>query len=416
MTATRQRRLLTATAAVGLAGLALAGCSTPSESETEQIELVLQITPTANMPEETWEGFLEQFEEENPDIRITTIVPPQEGGAPAFTRQLVAAGTPPDMTMSPGLNADFYELLLPFELTDEIKAIDGYEQIMSDGEMYQLPSFAVQPVSLVFYNVDLFEQAGIDDEPTTWDEFHDVADQLKDSGITPFIMPGEWVPGFILKQMGAVNTWPEHPDWYSEYADGEHEFAEGGWLEAAEEYAYWRDHGYINEGALGDGAAQGEQNFMEGRGAMYSMGTWFSVTAANAPFEVGVFALPSTAGENILAASFNSMSPAILKTTKYPEQATRLANFLAFNQELIDTRIEAEGLFLVEGTDYSMSPLQQDIAEMVSTYTVVVSSNGLGDNYPPGTSMVEMDAAAQAILLGADPEEELRKVDAAARP
>src|SRR5690606_29128520 len=135
---------------------------------------------------ETWEGFLEQFEEENPDIRVTTITPPQEGGAPAFTRQLVAAGTPPDLTMSPGLNADFYELLLPFELTDEIKAIDGYEQIMSDGNMYQLPSFAVQPVSLVFYNVDLFEQAGIDEEPSTWDEFHAVADQLKDADITPF--------------------------------------------------------------------------------------------------------------------------------------------------------------------------------------------------------------------------------------
>ncbi|MDQ9760149.1 extracellular solute-binding protein, partial [Acinetobacter baumannii] len=39
-----------------------------------------------------------------------------------------------------------------------------------------------------FYNKALFEQAGIEKEPTTWAEFLDVCQKLKDAGITPMTM------------------------------------------------------------------------------------------------------------------------------------------------------------------------------------------------------------------------------------
>lgn len=39
-----------------------------------------------------------------------------------------------------------------------------------------------------FYNKDLFEQAGIEAEPATWEEFLDVCGKLKDAGITPMTM------------------------------------------------------------------------------------------------------------------------------------------------------------------------------------------------------------------------------------
>ena len=50
-----------------------------------------------------------------------------------------------------------------------------------------LKTIPYQPnVFAFFYNKDLFEQAGITEEPKTWDEFKDVCQKLKDAGIQPF--------------------------------------------------------------------------------------------------------------------------------------------------------------------------------------------------------------------------------------
>ena len=52
-----------------------------------------------------------------------------------------------------------------------------------------LKTIPYQPnVFAFFYNKDLFEQAGITEEPKTWDEFKDVCQKLKDAGITPMTM------------------------------------------------------------------------------------------------------------------------------------------------------------------------------------------------------------------------------------
>ena len=47
-----------------------------------------------------------------------------------------------------------------------------------------LKTIPYQPnVFAFFYNKDLFEQAGITEEPKTWDEFKDVCQKLKDAGL-----------------------------------------------------------------------------------------------------------------------------------------------------------------------------------------------------------------------------------------
>ncbi len=40
----------------------------------------------------------------------------------------------------------------------------------------------------IWYNKALFEQAGIEEIPTTWTEFLSVVQQLKDAGITPIAL------------------------------------------------------------------------------------------------------------------------------------------------------------------------------------------------------------------------------------
>ena len=56
-----------------------------------------------------------------------------------------------------------------------------------------LKTIPYQPnVFAFFYNKDLFEQAGITEEPKTWDEFLDVCEKIKASGVTPIALGNQY--------------------------------------------------------------------------------------------------------------------------------------------------------------------------------------------------------------------------------
>lgn len=64
-----------------------------------------------------------------------------------------------------------------------------------NGELYAIPNNSVQPVVL-YYNKDLFEQAGIDAPAATWKELLEDVATLKSKGIAPF-------------SMGGASKWPQ---------------------------------------------------------------------------------------------------------------------------------------------------------------------------------------------------------------
>ena len=66
-----------------------------------------------------------------------------------------------------------------------------------------LKSIPYQPnVFGFFYNVALFEEAGIEAVPTTWDEFLAVCEQLKAAGITPMTMDDAYATCVIGYHLG----------------------------------------------------------------------------------------------------------------------------------------------------------------------------------------------------------------------
>lgn len=79
-----------------------------------------------------------------------------------------------------------------YDLTDMAKAVDydsfSYPCLNNQVIAWtgHLNSIVEQPqVGGVFYDKDAFEKAGITAEPKTWDEFLDVCQKLKDSGVSP---------------------------------------------------------------------------------------------------------------------------------------------------------------------------------------------------------------------------------------
>ena len=194
----------------GLTGGAsvLAACS-PTESATEapagQEEEVSEAPPEAETVEITFTGWggteedegvqasIAVFEEENPKVKVTWIHIPENYDEK--TMAMVAAGTPPDTAFITNARFQGYAndgLLL--DITDPLKAdsvvgtLDYFiepqetERCTRDGKWYGIGSCWVAPH--IYYNADIFEQAGIEppsnnpDEAWDWDYFLEMAKQL----------------------------------------------------------------------------------------------------------------------------------------------------------------------------------------------------------------------------------------------
>ncbi|GEK22773.1 ABC transporter substrate-binding protein [Cellulomonas xylanilytica] len=145
------------------------------------------------------------FEAANPGVTVEVTAMQHED----MLTKLDAAfqsGDAPDVYMERGGGelADHVEAGLTKDISEA--AADTIEKIggsvagwQVDDKTYGLP-FSVGVVGF-WYNKALFEQAGITEPPTTWDEFNEDVDKLKAAGIEPV-------------SVGAGDKWPAAHYWY----------------------------------------------------------------------------------------------------------------------------------------------------------------------------------------------------------
>ncbi len=186
-----------AIASIATAALAMAGCSSgtgantergegegPVEAPSEDVTITFQVTDAAMGP--TMEKFVKDFEAEYPTITVELQKAPTDAASQKLTTQ-IAGGNPPDVAyVNASDTADFASRDALVNLTDYINRsdivnpddyVDAFRTFVSfEDEMYGLP-FNGESTGL-FYRTDLFEEAGIDGPPTTWEEFEDTAAKL----------------------------------------------------------------------------------------------------------------------------------------------------------------------------------------------------------------------------------------------
>ena len=78
---------------------------------------------------------------------------------------------------------------------------DGTLDLLAyDGKNYGVPT--QKSLCVMFYNKQLFEENGVE-VPTTYEEFLDVCQTLKDNGVTPMTMCGTdaWIPAQFVQQI-----------------------------------------------------------------------------------------------------------------------------------------------------------------------------------------------------------------------
>jgi multiple sugar transport system substrate-binding protein len=297
------RRLgaLLAASVVALAGCT-AGGSTSNGDDTEDVELTFFTFETPNLTPEFWDETIERASADVPGVKINRIV---GENSLEYVQSLFASGQAPDL-IAGGISLE------PFVANgqiaewseDEIGDLvvpDGFAGVI-DGTLYSLPSVGAQSIPLVYYNKDAFEDAGIEQPPTSWDEFLEVSEKLMAAGITPIEIGGggedTWVAEMTPVSIIASDVLGADPEWFAKRAEGEVSFTDLEFVAAAQKTADLSSKGYFDTAGLSRSYADTEQAFRDQKAAMYPMGNWFAASADATPldFELGVFAMPGAEG------------------------------------------------------------------------------------------------------------------------
>jgi raffinose/stachyose/melibiose transport system substrate-binding protein len=164
------------------------------------------IQPANSPVSAMWDQFASEFNTENPDGPQAATTFYENDAFKANLATAMQGGDPPDLFQSWGGGglAQQVEAGQVRDLTDEIPEVieqispGALEPYTIDGRVYGLP-WSLGMIG-IWYNTELFDEAGIAEEPATWSELLDAVQQLKDNDITPIAL-------------GGADKWPGHYWW-----------------------------------------------------------------------------------------------------------------------------------------------------------------------------------------------------------
>ena len=249
------------------------------------------------------------------------------------------------------VNGSWGKYLLDLEdIAKDYEAEHGNETLFkiartayADGTLHSIP---YQPsIFGFFYNKTLFDKAGIQEVPTTWDELDAACAKLKDAGITPITADDAYMTSFIgyhlaryIGQDGVkslvtgkeVNG--ENVTWDDERV-----------LAAAESFADFAKKGYFSKNIATNVYPAGQnQEFAPGDAAIVICGSWLPNEAKASvaeDLEWGYFNYPSVPNgtDDNTANNIANQVLAINKDSKMADEAFELITYITtgeFDKEM----------------------------------------------------------------------------------
>lgn len=277
---------------VVLVVMLLVGCESEEEKKTQnsqseiKIPMILTVDPSTGKKNE--EKVVVKFNEEYDgiyEIDVEWGMETEDEYRQNLKRLNVTDKLPAiitDLRMLPS----FYQMMIederiedlsPYILEDdewmsmiEPVVLDSFRE--SDGKIYLAPlSTAAFSCSGVFWNEELFEKAGIDDFPETWEEFWNVCERLESYGITPLALHTEgtaWAA--MLLATAELSDTPEGAEFMKEIFPESYQNESG--LHMAETLK--RLFSYTTKDAIGQNFDVSYENFFSGKAAMIPNGYW----------------------------------------------------------------------------------------------------------------------------------------------
>jgi raffinose/stachyose/melibiose transport system substrate-binding protein len=203
--ASRKRVWASAAMAAGVAITALgASVVAQSDAPVEPVTINWWHITNNDPGKSLWQSIADEYAAAHPGVTFDITILENDTFKPKLTTE-VQGGSVPDLFQSWGGGGlrEQVEAGLVKDITADVADWAGtmnpgaMGMYQVDGKQYAIP-FDLGMVG-IWYNKDLFEQAGITAPPTTWDEFMADVDKLKTAGITPISVggsPATWTEMF----------------------------------------------------------------------------------------------------------------------------------------------------------------------------------------------------------------------------
>ena len=297
-----------------------------AEASGEVAELLYwdMLFGAAEVYEPTVQGLIDQFNAEHSDIHVTVQFHSWDNYYQEYLTS-VTSGMAPDVTNGYFAIANEYarmgELLDLSSIVDEWKESGLYDEFPAGSiELHQAEGIQAglpwtNDVRLTTYNKEIFEQAGITELPTNWEEFKEVCRIIKEkTGVTPYVIAGGCNHNDQILRHMMLSNGADVTD-----ADGNAALDSQGAIETLQFFGDLMDEGLMAEGSAGYTESDVLQLFANGEVAIWSGNTPSSIATPEFIDKIGVMpTFAAKAGETPRGLSYCGPMVAF-NQSKYPE-------------------------------------------------------------------------------------------------
>lgn len=310
--------------------------------------------------------FITGFEQENPNIKIDLqYVPPVQQYVDKFS-VLAASGQMTDMfyiaaenkheVISKGVAEDISDMEIFSRIDPATSATYG-----KDGKIYGYSPDAW--IGGIFYNKDLFEQAGIEGEPKTWQEFVECAAKLKAIGVEPYLDDADNVHN-LAQDLYQCSVISQEPDADVQINEGRATFQE----KYTEPLGRWYEDmiasGLYSQMALGLNSDQVIDMFANGEVAMMHGGPWniATIEQKNPDLNYDIFGLSDNNGNRVLPGAVN-VGLSISTSSEHKDACRAFIEYMARDENIVKWQKVTNNAIIVEGIDYTMGTVFEKFKE-----------------------------------------------------
>ncbi|GIN70852.1 sugar ABC transporter substrate-binding protein [Bacillus sp. J14TS2] len=324
----------------------LAACSSTGNEKAGKKKVELTWLVRSDPVLKAWEEkMVKDFEAENPDIKIKLQEIPQEQ-IDQKLQTMIAGGNVPDVWSSNWADSGFatyQELGALLDLSPYLEkdpdAVEGIDEKLIDiytidGKKYGVPILAMG--SYIFYNKELFDEAGLDYPPTDWDDESWNYDTMVDYAkkLTKNIGDkNNQVFGLLNTNHGNRDAWLWGGDLFKEEAYETGAIGEPNVLDdPANRQAIQAHYDLIHEHKVSptqsqlDAVSQIGDPFLTGRVAMTINGGWGVRSYQPAEFQWGIAPMPYTVDNRRIPMYVDPWN--ISAKSKHPDEAWEFIKFL----------------------------------------------------------------------------------------
>ena len=310
--------------------------------------------------------FISEFEAEYPNIKVDLqFVPPVQQYVDKFS-VLVASNQMTDMFYTAAENK---QEVIEKGLAEDISDMEIFSRIDAatagtygnDGEIYAYSPDAW--IGGVFYNKALFEEAGIEKEPETWDEFLDACTKLKDIGVEPYMDDSENVHN-LAQDLYQCTVISQTPDADQQINNGESTYVDYYTEPLTTWYEGMIESGLYSPASLGMNSDQVFDMFVMGQVAMVHGGPWNVATIEdkNADMEYGIFGISDKDGNCVLPGALN-VGLSISTSTEHRDACRTFLEFMQREENILKWQKVSGNAIIVEGVEYELGTVFEKFKE-----------------------------------------------------